>query len=46
MEESKMNILVLGNSGAGKSTLIEAIAGVEKNTRAGEGHTKKVIFTS
>lgn len=42
MGETKMNILVLGNSGAGKSTLIEAIAGVKKNTRAGEGDTPKI----
>jgi len=37
-----MNILVIGNSGAGKSTLIEAIAGVKKNTRPGEGDTLKI----
>ena len=42
MEEAKMNILILGNSGAGKSTLIEAIAGVKKNTRPGEGDTQKI----
>jgi uncharacterized protein (DUF697 family)/GTPase SAR1 family protein len=42
MEETKMNILVLGNSGAGKSTLIEAIAGVKKNTRPGEADTAKI----
>jgi len=42
MEETKMNILILGNSGAGKSTLIEAIAGVKKNTRPGEGDTQKI----
>ena len=37
-----MNILILGNSGAGKSTLIEAIAGVGKNTRPGEGDTQRI----
>jgi len=37
-----MNVLVLGNSGAGKSTLIEAIAGVIKKTRPGEGDTSKI----
>jgi len=37
-----MNVLVLGNSGAGKSTLIEAIAGVKKDTRPGEGDTSKI----
>ncbi len=42
MEETKMNILILGNSGAGKSTLIEAIAGVVKNTRPGEGDTQRI----
>jgi len=42
MKETKMNILVLGNSGAGKSTLIEAIVGVKKNTRPGEGDTSKI----